>query len=663
MNILFTLPSSSNVSPSTRTLVLGSEADKPSETDLSGDTRRAGLEAALRLGSEPFRLLVDSVKDYGIFMLNPAGHVATWNDGARRIKGYAAEEILGRHFSAFYPPEDKARGKPAYELKVAATDGRFEDEGWRVRKDGSMFWANVVITALRDERGTLLGFAKVTRDLTERRAGEDRAIAHASALAAEEAARRVAEDRAKELASLLDQVQTQAMELETQTEEAQAAAEELEQANDELQRTNVALQTSRNHAEQLFALASGLADARTVDDVADVVLRKGMAAVGADAAALAILNEPPHEGGQSEFSILRSTGYPEAVRSRFLRFPVQAGRPLSDAVLSRRPVLLESLEEWHARYPDMAVQTTEMAFEGMANIPVMEHGQPLAGITFSFRGPRKFDRETQTFLATLGEQCGLAFGRAQAFEAERDARAAAEEANRAKMDFLATMSHELRTPLNAITGYTQLLEIGARGPVTEDQRLDLGRIRASGRHLLGLINDVLNYAKLDAGKVEFAVTTLSLLPIIDGVVTLMTPQATERGLSLSIESDAAAQSSQSRDPTVRADEEKLRQILFNLVSNAIKYTRAGGAVTLAAAEDGQTSTVRVRDTGIGIPKDKLERVFEPFIQLGRSLSSKAEGMGLGLAISRELARAMGGDLSVESQEGAGSTFTLALPRD
>lgn len=641
----------------------GSEADKPSDTDLSGATRGAGLEAELRLSSEPFRVLVESVKDYGIFMLNPAGHVATWNEGARRIKGYAAGEIIGRHFSAFYPPEDNAWGKPAYELKVAAAEGRFEDEGWRVRKDGSMFWANVVITALRDERGALLGFAKVTRDLTERRAAEDRAIAHASALAAEEAARRAAEERAKELASLLDQLQTQAMELENQTEEAQAAAEELEQTNDELQRANTALQISRLHAERLFSLASGLADARTVDEVADLVVQQGMAAVDADAAALAMLTEASREGGDSEFTILRSTGYPNAVSARFPRFPVRAGRPLSDAVLSRQPVLIESLAEWRERYPDMAAQTVEMTFEAMANVPVMASGRALAGITFSFRQPRKFDRETQTFLATVGEQCGLAFGRAQAFEAERDARAAAEEANRAKMDFLATMSHELRTPLNAITGYTQLLEIGSRGPVTEDQRLDLGRIRASGRHLLGLINDVLNYAKLDAGKVEFTVTTLSLLPIIDGVVTLMTPQAAEKGLSLSIESGTAVQSSEGRVPTARADEEKLRQILFNLLSNAIKYTPAGGVVTLAAAEDAQISMIRVRDTGIGIPKDKLERVFEPFIQLGRSLSSKAEGMGLGLAISRELARAMGGDLSVESQEGVGSTFTLTLSRD
>src|SRR6185295_17480678 len=122
---------------------------------------------------ELFRLLVESVRDYAIFMLDPAGRVATWNIGARRIKGYTESEIVGRHFSTFYPEEDVRGGKCEYELEVAAQDGRFEDEGWRVRKDGSRFWANVVISSVRDSSGTLLGFAKVTRDLTERKKAEE----------------------------------------------------------------------------------------------------------------------------------------------------------------------------------------------------------------------------------------------------------------------------------------------------------------------------------------------------------------------------------------------------------------------------------------------------------------------------------------------------------
>jgi PAS domain S-box-containing protein len=173
------------------------------------------------------RLLVESVRDYAIFALDPTGHIISWNEGAERIKGYRVNEILGRHFSVFYPQEDRARGKPAHALEVAAAEGRYEDEQWRVRKDGSRFWANVVITALHNKRGELVGFAKVTRDLTERRAATERAIADARRIAAQEAARAAAEERAHELSALLEQMRAQAEELDRQRAEAQTLAAEL----------------------------------------------------------------------------------------------------------------------------------------------------------------------------------------------------------------------------------------------------------------------------------------------------------------------------------------------------------------------------------------------------------------------------------------------------
>jgi PAS domain S-box-containing protein len=153
-------------------------------------TTRRQAEETLRVSEQRFRLIVQSVRDYGIFMLDPEGHIASWNEGAQRMKGYTAEEIIGRHFSVFYTTEDKTSGKPAWELEGAARDGRFEDEGWRLRKDGSLFWANVVITALRDPSGTLVGFAKVTRDLTDRRAAQLRAIEDARRVAEAELANR-----------------------------------------------------------------------------------------------------------------------------------------------------------------------------------------------------------------------------------------------------------------------------------------------------------------------------------------------------------------------------------------------------------------------------------------------------------------------------------------
>lgn len=236
----------------------------------------------------------------------------------------------------------------------------------------------------------------------------------------------------------------------------------------------------------------------------------------------------------------------------------------------------------------------------------------------------------------------------------REAHHAAEAANRTKSEFLAVMSHELRTPLNAIGGYTDLLEMGIHGAVTEGQRAALARIRVSQQHLLGLINDVLNYAKLETGSVSYDIREVRVQEMLATVEVLIAPQAHARALTLEV-GDCPP------DLTVRADPEKLRQVLLNLLSNATKFTDAGGRIELSYHEDGECVHLRVRDTGVGIPADKLASIFEPFVQVRSDLTRTAEGTGLGLAISRDLARGMGGDLSVESAVGEGSTFTLTLP--
>ena len=396
------------------------------------------------------RLLVEQVQDYAIFALDPAGHILSWNAGAQRFKGYAAEEIIGRHFSVFYTAPDLDVDFPAYELEVAAREGRFEGEGWRVRKDGSHFWANVVITALRDTDGELVGFAKVTRDLTERRAAQERAIEDAKRLATEETARQMAEERAELLEDLLEQVRTQALELERRREEA-------------------------------------------------------------------------------------------------------------------------------------------------------------------------------------------------------------DHANRAKGDFLAAMSHELRTPLNAIDGYAELLELGIHGPVTDPQLDALGRIRRSQRHLLGIVNDLLNFSRAEAGHLTYDLAPLGMAELVDAVTAMVIPQAEARGVRLEHRPLPA-------DAVATGDRTKVEQVLLNLLSNALKFTRAGGSIRVDGEADGEQVRVRVHDTGIGIPADKRDDIFEPFVQVGRTLSRQVEGAGLGLAISRLLARGMGGDLRLEAtEEGVGSTFVLELP--
>jgi PAS domain S-box-containing protein len=232
-------------------------------------------------------------------------------------------------------------------------------------------------------------------------------------------------------------------------------------------------------------------------------------------------------------------------------------------------------------------------------------------------------------------------------------RQAAEEANHAKSSFLAVMSHELRTPLNAISGYVQLLEMGIHGPVTEAQAETLGRISRSQRHLLRLINDVLNLARIESGRLEYAVEEVDLAAAVAAVAPMVEPQLAEKGIALAVEVPAGL--------AARADGEKVQQVLLNLLGNAAKFTGDGGRVRVSGARDGARVLVRVADTGIGIPPGKLESVFQPFVQVDVSRTRAAQGSGLGLAISRDLARGMGGELTAESVEGEGSTFTLALP--
>jgi signal transduction histidine kinase len=237
----------------------------------------------------------------------------------------------------------------------------------------------------------------------------------------------------------------------------------------------------------------------------------------------------------------------------------------------------------------------------------------------------------------------------------REARDAAMQANRAKGDFLAVMSHELRTPLNAIGGYADILQLGIYGEVTPQQKEALARIVRSQQMLLSLINDVLNFAKLDAGQVQYRMANVPLDALLAQVEQVVAPQLEAKSLRYEFVRC---------DPTlvVRADREKLTQIVLNLLSNAIKFTAPHGAIRLFCDAEAGWVRVHVRDTGVGIPVDRLEAIFDPFVQVDRSLSRPHEGVGLGLSISRDLAQGMGGTLTVQSVVGEGSTFTLRLRR-
>ena len=231
----------------------------------------------------------------------------------------------------------------------------------------------------------------------------------------------------------------------------------------------------------------------------------------------------------------------------------------------------------------------------------------------------------------------------------------AETANVAKTAFLRAMSHELRTPLNAIGGYIDLLDMGLRGPVTESQHADLGRIRTNQLHLAALITEILNFARVGSGSVTYAMSDINGCDAITHAVGLIEPLIAQQGLVFDgISGDSSV--------IARADPEKVTQILVNLLSNAIKFTPAGGHISAEVAGQGDAIALTVSDTGSGIAPEKLETIFEPFVQLKEGLADRKGGIGLGLSISRDLARAMKGDLTVESTEGKGTRFTLCLPR-
>ena len=316
--------------------------------------------------------------------------------------------------------------------------------------------------------------------------------------------------------------------------------------------------------------------------------------------------------------------------------------------------------------------------EGFLGVPLVAQGRVTGLLAVMRKADRPADADDEWLLSALADQMAaplenaqlnarvqhaeLLMENARLYESERlarheaeSARAEAEAANKAKSEFIANMSHELRTPLNAIAGYVELMEMEVRGPLTDAQRDDLRRIGQNQRVLLALINDVLNFAKLEAGHVEFELADIPMHECLSAMEALVMPQLIARQLNYEY-------APVDKSLTAFADRDKVQQIVLNLLSNAIKYTADEGHIRLGASATEDAVLICVEDTGRGIPSEKLEKIFEPFVRVDTGYSRRTEGTGLGLAIGRDLARAMGGEISVTSAPGKGSVFTLTLPR-
>ena len=408
----------------------------------------------------------------------------------------------------------------------------------------------------------------------------------------------------------------------------------------------------------LLAVSTALVAAATPDDVARVVVAEGCRALGATRGAVGLLAD-------DVVTVVAAEGYSDEANVRYRHVPLATPFPLTDAARDGRPVLCETAAARVARYPHLAALRAENGEGAMAAVPLpAPGGGALGAMAFNFPTDRTFPLADRAFLTTLAQQCAQAVERARLLEAERAAREAAEAASRVKSQFLATMSHELRTPLNAISGYVQLLEMGIHGPVTPAQLEALGRVARAQRHLLGLINDVLTHARLEGGRVAYDVRPVDLRDVLADAAPLVEPQMAAKRIAFDVRLPAPGAYQALADP------DKLAQILVNLLANAAKFTPAGGRVTMeVATRDGgegggrpELVFVRVADTGVGIPRDQQDAVFEPFVQARGGHARPYEGTGLGLTISRDLARGMGGEVRMRSAEGEGSTFTVALRR-
>ncbi len=507
-------------------------------------TDRLRTQEALHDSDERFRALVGAVSDHAIFMLAPDGTVASWNQGAERIKGYRAGEIIGQHFSVFYPPEARARGHPEYELGVALADGRYEEVGERVRKDGTRFWAEVTITPVFDGSGELRGFAKVTQDITERRRAEE-------ALRESEARFRLLAENSSDVIVRVD--------LAERIRYVSPASEWLlGYAPDELAGTDV---LELIHPDDLPGVLAG-------------ALRNG----------------------------------------------------------DREPFRVAELR---LRRRDGVYVWTEWSVRRILD-----------------PGSGEFV-ESQAAIRDVTERRALLDDLARA-------RDAAIEAAQMKSEFLARMSHEIRTPMNGVIGMASLLlETGLDAEQTEFART----VRTSAEALRVVIDDILDFSKIEAGRLELEAVPFDLGELVEEVCVLLSGATRSKAIELLISLDPELPEMLVGDPV------RLRQVLINLVGNAVKFTDQGQVVVTVTVRDAATRSpvalrVEVSDSGIGIPQDAQARLFESFSQADASTTRRYGGTGLGLTISHRLVEMMGGEIGVQSAAGAGSTFwfEIALPR-
>ena len=554
----------------------------------------------LRDSEERFQLFVNSVRDYAIYMLDEEGRVSSWNAGAAHIKGWNADDIIGQPYDVFFTPEDRIAGVPARLLADALAHGSHQTTGWRVRKDGSLFWVQGSLTVLRDADGRVRGFAKITRDLTE-------------SLRAEENEHRLFVERA--------------------AREAAQKAEQLVRASEE-------------RLIRLQRVTAALSEALTPEDVSAAVLRECADAVGATGSAVFLSSVDGRN-----LDLIGQRGHPEDVARGFASVPLNARTPVTDAARRRTPLFFESFVACSDQYPELRDAMGAGNFEASAALPLVAHGTLLGVLGLRFDRARSFDARDRVLLLTMSDLCAQALDRARLFSAERQARAGAESASRSKDEFLAMLGHELRNPLAPISTAVQLMKLRGDAHVQREREV----VERQVSHLNTLVDDLLDVSRVARGLISLSRAPIEISDVLTNAVEMASPLLEQRAQQLTI---SAPRTGLSLD----ADAPRLAQVVSNLLTNAAKYTPSGGHVWLSAEREGSHAVIRVRDDGDGIGPDLLPNVFDLFVQGARTIARSEGGLGLGLALVKSLVTLHGGTVAATSNgPGRGSEFVVRVP--
>ena len=554
--------------------------------------REQARETDAGIGHDMYAKIVEGVRDHAIFALDTQGHVQMWNHGAELLTGYESNEVIGQPYTLFGARDGEA--DVARVLQSAHDTGSFRQERWWRRRDGTLVWVEELISPLNGS-----GYMVITHDLTER----------------------VELDERRHSINKDDEGDRERA-LRRELQAAERRASFLAEAS------SILVATSLDFDSTVKALAR-----LAVSRLADWCVIHAMGDKG-DLRRAEVAHRNPELEPALEKAVDISLG---AVWRKTVRSVMQTGQAqILDGI---------ELRSWFDRSEDELLAQVGRASAIVT--PLLGRGVVLGTVTFvTTDSERGYEEDDLALAEELGRRAAIALDNARLYRE-------AQEANRAKADFLAVISHELRTPLNAIMGYSDLLDAGINGGLSDRQHRHLDRIRASARHLLQLIEEILSYARMEAGGEEVHLDDADAREIAREAAAVIEPMAQEKNLELVVSADGPPL-------MLQTDAGKVRQVLVNLLSNAVKFTESGRVEMRVSLQEDQV-VFDVVDTGVGIPKRDLGRIFDPFWQAERPNTRRVGGTGLGLSVSRRYVRLLGGTLQLSSEVGRGTQARVTLP--